>query len=429
MLFTARAVVGQDAGRGVVDVAAFPGLVRHPEVDDHLRLTRIVFFKNFAVEQRFLGERLRVGEARAAGLKLLIRVAVLSECFQMVNHRMADGVGKRGLLAVEDVMREIIALERMTEQVFTLAVDVHFLRRVDGEDIADEVEIPERDARLERVDGDAAVGAEHVIHVQLTDTLFRFLLEFFCGRGKIGIFIAKQLIRNLAGEQDADVGVLVDPFAEQVHAHAGANRGDVKRAEHFDDKIERIQHLLARHDDLGVVAADVVGDFAGILEVDGVLAHADGKGADRRFALARGDRADERRIEAAREQEADLCVGYQALVDARDELFVDVFTHSLEVVIADLIDFCDVVVADELAVLVIMSGRERQDHVAESCEVFRLAGEDDDALLVEAVVERPDADGVARSDEFARLTVVEDERKFRVEQTEHVDAVLPPERQ
>ena len=72
MLFTARAVVGQDAGRGVVDVAAFPCLVRHPEVDDHLRLTRIVFFKNFAVEQRFLGERLRVGEARAAGLKLLI---------------------------------------------------------------------------------------------------------------------------------------------------------------------------------------------------------------------------------------------------------------------------------------------------------------------------------------------------------------------
>ena len=177
-----------------------------------------------------------------------------------------------------------------------------------------------------------------------------------------------------------------------------------------------------------MVAADVVGDFAGILEVDGVLAHADGKGADRRFALARGDRADERRIESAREQEADLCVGHQALVDARDELFVDVFTHSLEVVIADLIDFCDVVVADELAVLVIMSGRERQDHVAESCEVFRLAGEDDDALLVEAVVERPDADGVARGDEFARLTVVEDERKFRVEQTEHVDAVLPPKR-
>ena len=107
---------------------------------------------------------------------------------------MADGVGKRGLLAVEDVMREIIALERMTEQVFALAVDVHFLRRVDGEDIADEVEIPERDARLERVDGDAAVGAEHVIHVQLADTLFRFLLEFFGGRGKIGVFIAEQLI-------------------------------------------------------------------------------------------------------------------------------------------------------------------------------------------------------------------------------------------
>ena len=76
-----------------------------------------------------------------------------------------------------------------------------------------------------------------------------------------------------------------------------------------------------------------------------------------------------------------------------------------------------------------MSGRERQDHVAEAGEVFRLAGEDDDALLIVAVVERPDADGVARSDEFAGLAVVEDERKLRVKQTEHVDAVLPPERQ
>ena len=49
---TAVSVVGEDTGGRVVDVAALPAFVRHPEVLDHLCLPRIVFLeKGSIVEQ------------------------------------------------------------------------------------------------------------------------------------------------------------------------------------------------------------------------------------------------------------------------------------------------------------------------------------------------------------------------------------------
>ena len=83
---TARTVVGQDTGGRVVDVAALPCLVRHPEVDDHVGLTRIIFFKDLTVEQRFLRKRLRVRIALAAQLKLRVGIAVLGKRLEMVDH-------------------------------------------------------------------------------------------------------------------------------------------------------------------------------------------------------------------------------------------------------------------------------------------------------------------------------------------------------
>ena len=57
---TAVAIVGKDSGRWVVDVAAFPFLVRHPVVYNHLALSRVELFENLPVEERLLGERLWV---------------------------------------------------------------------------------------------------------------------------------------------------------------------------------------------------------------------------------------------------------------------------------------------------------------------------------------------------------------------------------
>ena len=157
----------------------------------------------------------------------------------------------------------------------------------------------------------------------------------------------------------------MDPLAKKVHAHARADGRNIIRAQHPDDLFQTIEHLLLRHIDLGVVASDVVRHLLGIFEVDCVLAHADGKRADGRIRLARGDRTDKRRIKTAREQKTDLRVGHEPLFDTANELIVNLRAHRVQIIVTDRLRLCDVAVADELAVLVVMSGRERHDLVAE----------------------------------------------------------------
>ena len=57
-LHAAAAVVGENAGGGVVDVAAGPLLVGHPEVLDHFGLAGIVFLKDLPVEKALFGKGL-----------------------------------------------------------------------------------------------------------------------------------------------------------------------------------------------------------------------------------------------------------------------------------------------------------------------------------------------------------------------------------
>ena len=278
---------------------------------------------------------------------------------------MADRIGERRLFAVENVVRQIVALKRVAEQILALAVFVEFQLRVDGHDVFDKVEVSERDSGLERVDADAAVGAEDIVHVKLADALFGLLLELLRRGREVGVLIAKQLVGNFARQNHAQVGVFVDPLAKKIHAHARADGRNIIRAQHPNDLFEAVQHLLLRHIDLGVLASDVVCHLLGIFEVDRVLAHADGKRADRRIRLACGNCADERRIEAAREQEPDLRIRHEALFDAANELIVNLGADHIQIIVANCFRLCDVAVADELAVLVVMSGRERHDLVAE----------------------------------------------------------------
>ena len=62
-------------------------------------------------------------------------------------------------------------------------------------------------------------------------------------------------------------------------------------------------------------------------------------------------------------------------------------------------------------------------------EVFRLAGKDDRALGVIAVVQRADADRVARRDEAAALGIINDHGKLRIEPAEHVQPLALVERE
>ena len=83
---TAVAIVGKDSGRWVIDVAAFPFLVRHPIVYNHLALSRVELFENLPVEERLLGEGLRVCIEMSSLLKLFVTVFLLCVLFQVINH-------------------------------------------------------------------------------------------------------------------------------------------------------------------------------------------------------------------------------------------------------------------------------------------------------------------------------------------------------
>ena len=71
-----------------------------------------------------------------------------------------------------------------------------------------------------------------------------------------------------------------------------------------------------------------------------------------------------------------------------------------------------------------MARREGHDFLAEAHQVLRLAGEDDGAVPVIAVVQRADADGIPGGQEASGASVVEDQGKFRVQHGEHVCAVF-----
>ena len=259
--------------------------------------------------------------------------------------------------------------------------------------------------------------------------LFRLKLELPRRRGEVRVFIAEQLIRHLAREKHAHVGVLVYPFAHQVHAHACAYGRDVVGAQQIYHVLKRVKDLLLRHDDLGVLASYVFGHLAGVFQVDGVILHAHGEGAYRRFQLLLRNGAYERRVKPARQQKAELRVRHKALFNARDELIVYAAADLVDAVMAHRVHVRNVAEADEFTVLVIMSRREGHDARAEAHEVLRLACKNDLTLRIIAVVQRAYADGVARGDEAARAGVVYYHGKLRVQHRKHVRAVFPVHRQ
>ena len=339
---------------------------------------------------------------------------------------MSHRVGKGGLFPPEDLPGQIPQpLKGVAQQVLALAVAVDLHRRVQAHHIPHEVQIPEGNSRLQRVDGDAPVCPQHVVHVQLPDALFRLLLERLRRRGKVGVLIPEQLVGDLPGEEHPDIRLPVDRFAHKIHPHARPDGGYIEGAQQVDHLFQCLEHLPAGHIHLRVIRADIVRCLPGVFQVDGVTLHADGKGADGPVALPGGDGAHQRGIQPAGEQKAHLRVGVETLSDPGDQLVPDGAAGGLQIVVTDLRHGGDIAVGDEGAVLVIVSRGKRADLVHKFHEVFGLAGKDDGPGRVVAVIQGPDADGIPGGDECLSLCIVEDAGKLRIEHGEHIRPVLP----
>ena len=127
------------------------------------------------------------------------------------------------------------------------------------------------------------------------------------GRIVLGVDVAHgDLVRAVADEDDLDVGVLGDPFADEVLADGGADGGDVVALAGGDDVGDGGEGGVGVEGDLGVVAADVLGNGSGPADVGGV-GGADAEGGDLLALLGPvggADGRDEAAVQTAGEEEA-----------------------------------------------------------------------------------------------------------------------------
>ena len=198
----------------------------------------------------------------------------------------------------------------------------------------------------------------------------------------------------------------MDCLADQIHADRCADRCNVKCAKSLDHIRQRRDNILFCDDDFRMLASNVVGHFFCIFQINSVLAHADGKGADGPVGAFLRHRAHQRGVQTAAEEEANLGVGHQTLFDAGDQLFPDCCAHGIQIVPAHLLDGGDVPVADKFSILVVVSRRKRHDLLTEPHQVFGLTGKDDGPGGVVTVVERTDTDGVPGGDIAFGISVV-----------------------
>ena len=250
-------------------------------------------------------------------------------------------------------------------------------------------------------------------------------MERFRRRGKVRILVAEQLVGDFTGQQHPDVGPFVDGLAAEVHAQAGPDGGDVVGAQQCNDRFQGVQHFLPGHGNFHVIAADVVGHLTGVFQVDGVGVHADGEGPQGFVGELCGDGTDQAGIQAAGQETAQGGVGVHALFHGGNQFPVNLSADGFQIVGAVPVHAGDVAVPDEMAVGVVVTGREGEDFPADAHQVFGFAGEDQRTVVQRAVVEGPDADGVPGGDEGVGFVIVQHQGKFGVQHGEHIETEFP----
>ena len=264
--------------------------------------------------------------------------------------------------------------------------------------------------------------------MKLADPLLCFFLKRRRGRREIRIFVSEKFVGNFAGEQYANICPLMDRPADQIHSDAGADRGNIIRSENADQRIQHGGHFARSHEYFRMIASNIRSCLSGVFQIDGILAHSYGECFDRNRTLLRGDGAYKRRVQSAGKKESDFCVRDQPFFHSRDQLLADIPAGCLQIIMADRIHLRDIGITDEPAVLIVMPGRERHDLFGQPHQVFRLAGKEDDPLFIEAVIQRPNPDGIPRGNISAGFVIINDAGKFRIQHSEHFCPVLPVQR-
>ena len=265
--------------------------------------------------------------------------------------------------------------------------------------------------------------------MKFLDPLLRFFLESIRRGGKIRIFISEQLVRNLTGQQNADIRVFVNVLAYQIHADAGPDRRDIESTQQLDHRFQRIQHLFSGDDDLSMVAADEVRDLSGIFQIDGILTHTNGEGLNGLAAFPCRNGTNKGRIQSTGKKEAYLGISNQPFLYAGNQLFPDIFADCFQIVVMVLLCLRNVAVTVKNAVFVVMPGWEGIDLTDQTNQIFGFAGKYDGAVCVAAPVQRTNANGISCRNKLIFLCVIEDAGKFCVQHGKQIGAIFFVQRQ
>ncbi len=357
--------------------------------------------------------------------KLFIGVKGLRIINQIIPEGMSDGVGECCLFTHQNGFgNQMILFKGMTDQILADPVLVELFLRIDVHDIIHEIQITERNAGLQRIDGNAAVRTENIVDVDLADAFLCFLLEGFCAGSKIRIFVAEQFIGNLARQNHADVCVLMNPLADEIHADGGPDGCDIEGAEGSHNRLQGSDDIIAGDDHFVVVGMNVFRHLACVFQINGVNVHADGEGLQRLVHEFCGGSADQRRVESAGQKIPDRSIGIQTLLNAAHQLVVNVHGDGLQIILVVVVHGAHIPVGVEGTVLIIAAGRERKNPVTQTDQVLRLGSEDDDTIFIVSIIQRTNADRIAGGDVLLRPAVVENQCILCIEQAEHIDAVF-----
>ena len=101
---------------------------------------------------------------------------------------------------------------------------------------------------------------------------------------------------------------------------------------------------------------------------------------------------------------------------------MDFFANRLKVVKAELVNLCNITVADKFPVLIVVSGGKGHNLLTNAHKVFGLAGKDNRSLLIVAVIKRANSYWVSGRNVLLPFGVKYNAGKFGIQHFEHIGA-------
>ena len=143
----------------------------------------------------------------------------------------------------------------------------------------EELLVEEGHTTLNTPGGEALIGAQTVVHIQLAEFANGLFVEVLGGRRLVEVEVAAEdLVGTLATEHHLDTHGL-DDAGQQIHGGRGADGGDIVSLDEVDDIADGIEALLDGIVDFVMDGTDMIGHETGLGQIGGAL-QTHGKGVE-----------------------------------------------------------------------------------------------------------------------------------------------------